>query len=337
MQVLVTGASGYVGSHVVADLVRSGHTVRGLVRNPDKARRVLGAHDNPPIDLIEGDMTDATAVGAAIAGCDAVVHTAAVVALDRAGGAAAFEANQLGAQNVLGGASRAGTEVIVHISSAAVFSLADGAPVDETTPLSDLNHGYGASKVAIERFVRGMQAAGAPLTLLYPVGIYGGIPTELDQTHQALAYWVNDATLETSTGINVVDVRDVATAAVRIVDRAVVGERFVVCSDFLPWDDMGDFLEDLLGGEVARFPIPGRALRALGVLGDAAPSLESRVPFPLTREAMMYATRMVPTDGHRAAERLDFTYTPARTTMLDALRWLADEGHLDQEWPGLTE
>ena len=336
MRVLVTGASGYVGSHVVAGLVRSGHTVRGLVRNPDKARRVLAAHGDPPIEVAEGDMTDASAVEAAIAECDAVIHTAAVVALDRAGGAAAFEANQLGAENVLGGASRAGAEVIVHISSAAVFSLAHGAPVDETTPLSDLKHGYGASKVAIERFVRGMQAAGAPLTLLYPVGIYGGIPTELDQVHQALAYWVNDATLETSTGINVVDVRDVATAAVRTVDQAVIGERFVLCSSYLPWEEMGDFLDDLLGGEVPRLPIPGPALRALGALGDAVPPLVRRVPFPLTREAMLYATRNAPTDGRRAAERLDFAYTPVRTTMLDALRWLAREGYLDQEWPGLA-
>ncbi len=336
MRVLVTGASGYVGSHVVAALVASGHSVRGLVRSPEKTRRVLAGHGSPEIEVVRGDMADRDTVAEAVSGCDAVIHTAAVVALDRAGAAAAADTNRRGAEVVLGEASRAGASTIVQLSSAAVFSLTDGAPITETTPLTRSAGGYASSKVAIEQFVRGMQTAGAPVTLLYPVGIYGGLPVEVDQTHEALAYWINDATLNTSSGINVVDVRDVAEAALRCVDERVVGERMMLSSGYLTWNEMGGFLDDLVQGEVPRIRIPGAVLRGLGRLVDAVPAIGRPVAFPLTHEAMTYATKNVVTDGSHATEVLGLEYRPVRTTIHDALRWLAREGHLDQEWPGLV-
>ena len=337
MRILVTGASGYVGSHVVAALVGSGHSVRGLVRSPEKARRVLARHGSPEHEVVQGDMTDRAVVAEAIDGCDAVVHTAAVVALDRAGAAAAADTNQRGAEVVLGEAGRADVDVVVHLSSAAVFSFTDGAPITEATPLTRAAGGYAASKVAIERFVRGMQAAGAPLTLLYPVGIYGGAPVEVDQTHEALAYWVNDATLNTSSGINVVDVRDVAEAAVRCVEQTVIDERLVLSAGFVPWAEMGGLLDELVQGAVPRIRIPGRVLRGMGRAVDRVPALGKPVAFPLTHEAMTYATKNVVTDGARATQVLDLEYRPVRSTLHDALRWLAREGHLDRDWPGLVE
>ena len=84
MRVLVTGATGFVGSHTAAALAAAGHDLRLFVRNADKARRVLAVHglDLPEVAL--GDITDADACRAALDGCGAVVHAAGLVALDGA-------------------------------------------------------------------------------------------------------------------------------------------------------------------------------------------------------------------------------------------------------------
>ena len=116
----------------------------------------------------------------AVKGADVVVHAAAVVSLDRASRNETYRANLAGAKNVLGCAAEAGVNQLIHVSSSSVFAIDDRRAIDLDAPLAQPSGGYGASKVAIELFARGMIAAGSPLSILYPVGIYGGHPPALD-------------------------------------------------------------------------------------------------------------------------------------------------------------
>ncbi len=112
MRVLVTGATGFIGSHVCAALQGSGHQIRVLVRTPSKLDSVTARTgvDTDALEVCEGDMTDAAAVEAAVKGCDAVVHTAAVVGIDPSVSEEITANNLAGALNVLGAAVDAGCD-----------------------------------------------------------------------------------------------------------------------------------------------------------------------------------------------------------------------------------
>ncbi|MCU0271788.1 MAG: SDR family NAD(P)-dependent oxidoreductase, partial [Acidimicrobiales bacterium] len=97
LKVMVTGGTGFIGGHLLRALVDAGHTPRVLVRSPEKLATVQALHGLPEIEYVVGDITDRAAVDAALEGCDACIHTAAVTALKSS------EADSIGANNVTGG------------------------------------------------------------------------------------------------------------------------------------------------------------------------------------------------------------------------------------------
>ena len=112
MKVLVTGGTGFVGSHTVRTLLADGHEVRVLARTPSKVAPLMEKMGVDPdiVEVVAGDITDVESVEAAVAGCDAVVHAAAVVATDPTADAAMEATNLAGATNVLGAAVAAGCD-----------------------------------------------------------------------------------------------------------------------------------------------------------------------------------------------------------------------------------
>ena len=117
MKVLVTGGTGFIGSHSVAALLAQGHQVRLLVRSRDRVDRSLSPLGVADVESVLGDVTVPGSVEQAMAGCDAVLHAAAVYSLDARAAAGMREVNVRGAEIVLGTAVRAGLDPIVHVSS----------------------------------------------------------------------------------------------------------------------------------------------------------------------------------------------------------------------------
>src|SRR5262245_17953967 len=113
MRVLVTGGTGFTGSHTARALLAVGHEVRLLVRDPEKVRRVFEPHGLEVRDFVVGDMTDERSVEAALADCDGVVHAAALVDLRAAAARRVEETDARGVRLVVGGAARRGMPGIV--------------------------------------------------------------------------------------------------------------------------------------------------------------------------------------------------------------------------------
>jgi nucleoside-diphosphate-sugar epimerase len=326
MTVLVTGGTGFVGSHAAARLVRAGRPVRLLVRDPAKVARAP-ALVGVDVEVVVGDVTDRESVARAIDGCDAVVHAAAQVSLASREAARTEAINVGGTRTVLGEAA-ARSLPSVTVSSTTVFRIDCGIITTET-PLITARGSYTRSKVAAERVAREFHAAGAPVAIVYPSGVLGPDGPDVTVNHEALVVWLRTPPRTTS-GTGVVDVRDVATAIERGLTRP---GRWMLGGSFLTWPEMHETLTRITGVRRRAVPMPGPLLRFAGSVGDITKRV---VPFdfPLTREAMALATRAVPFDSTHTCSALDLHWRPVEETLGDSIRWLASIGHLDARLAG---
>src|SRR5262245_32148920 len=164
MHVLVTGGTGFAGSHSARALRSAGHKVRLLARSRDKALRVFP--ELSAADVVVGDVTDPAAVAKALDGVDAVVHCAAVVAIEARRAHEVESTNLRAVELVVGGAAERGVGSIVYVSSLGAL-FAPGAPLSEHSPIAQAHSAYARSKAEGEGYVRMLQDRGAPIRTVY--------------------------------------------------------------------------------------------------------------------------------------------------------------------------
>lgn len=179
MKVLVTGAGGFIGSHVVEALVASGHTVRALVRYTSHAGlgnlRFVPEETRKRLELAYGDIRDPFLARELVAGCDAVLHLAALIAIPYSYVApqSFVETNVIGTINLLEAARAVGVRRFVQTSTSEVYGTAQRVPIDESHPLHPQSP-YAASKVASDQLALSYQRTwGLPVVVLRPFNTYG--------------------------------------------------------------------------------------------------------------------------------------------------------------------
>ena len=335
MRVMVTGGTGFTGSHTVRQFAEQGHSVRLLVRDPDKVRRVFDPLDIgiPEKDIIVGDIVDEASVRRAMEGCDAVYHGAALVSMRRSMAQKVLETNARGVDLVVGGAHRRGLPSIVYVSSISVFFAPGTGPLDIKGPIAPGTTAYAISKAAAERTCRQLQDEGAPIRISYPTGIVGPDDPGLSDANHAVYIFFKQTGLNTSNGFQLVDVRDLAAMHGAMLELPGGAHRFAAAGPFLDWRSLYALLDDITGTRLRRFTIPGAPLRALGSLGDQIKKLWD-FEFPLTRDAMEYATLWPGTAPDDTQQRLGLSFRGAEQTLTDTVRWLHEAGHLSAKKVG---
>src|SRR6201996_1473313 len=173
MRVLITGGTGFVGGWTAKVIADAGHSVRFLVRNPARLQTSIAKLGVDVSDFAVGDITDRVSVRDALYGCDAVVHSAALVATDPRQTAEMLTTNMQGAQNVLGQAVELGLDPIIHVSSFTALFHPKLEALWAVLPFVGGADGYGPSKAKVEIYARGRQAAGAPVNVTYPGMVLG--------------------------------------------------------------------------------------------------------------------------------------------------------------------
>jgi len=324
LRVLVTGGTGFVGSHSVRALRAAGHELRLLARSREKVERVFPGAS--PGELVIGDVTDPSAVAKALDGVDAVVHCAAVVAIEARRAHEVRDTNLRSVELVVGGAVDRGIGAIVYVSSLGAL-FAPGAPLGEHSPIAEPHSPYARSKADGEVYVRKLQAAGAPIRTVYPPGIIGPDDPGLSEGNHTVGVFLNQLMADTSSGFEIVDVRDLAALIAALVAPDAAPGRYVVPGAYLSWRDTIALMDELTGRRVRRVRVSGALLRRLGRIGDLVKHVYP-FDFPLSAEAMDFATQWPGVIPSPAIAALGVRFRDGRETYTDTIRWLYRAGHL---------
>lgn len=325
MRVLVTGATGYVGSHAAAALSEHGHLVRVLARDASRVPSTLSPFGIEP-EVAVGDMTDSRSVSAALDGCDAVIHAAGEVGVS-GGSGPPQQSNVDGVRTVVAAAVEGGIDPIIYTSTVTCYLPTAETTVTLETPLATPLSTYGRSKRDAELLVRQWQDQGAPVTTFVIGGVYGPVSPHLDGSFSAIRAALETSMLVPEGGLGVIDVRDLGDLLARAVEPGRGPRRYLAGGRFLSWAEWTRALGRAAEAEVDQNPITaadmvklGRHCDALRVAGKDAP--------PLSEEAAIIMTSAVPTDDTATQAELGVTYRPLDETFRDTVTWLRETDQL---------
>ena len=327
--VLVTGAAGFVGAAVARAALAEGYAVRALVR-PGSPRRNL---EGLAAEVAAGDMRDAAAVGRALAGVRFLLHVAADYRLWAPDPGAIVRNNLEGTATVMRTALAAGVERVVVTSSVATLRVGPSTvAATEDAPLAehDAIGAYKRSKVAAERLVERMVAQdGLPAVLVNPstpVGARDVRPTPTGRIIVEAARGHMPAFVET--GLNVVDVEDVARGHVLALTRGRVGERYILGGQNVMLRELLGEIAQLVGRSPPRVRLPAGPLVPLAHAAEAVAHLRGREPF-LTVDGLKMSRNRMFFSSDKAERELGYRPGPYVAGVRAAVAWFGREGYLD--------
>ncbi len=323
--ILVTGASGFVGSAVARALLADGERVRVLLR-PTSPRTNVADLD---VEIAEGDIRDRASVARALDGCRHLFHVAADYRLWAPDPDDIVRANLDGTRAVMEAARDAKLERIVYTSSVATLKLRqDGVPVDETAPNApDTTIGaYKKSKVLAERLVESMVAEGLPATMVLPSTPIGPRDVKPTPTGRIVVEAANGRMpAYIDTGLNLVHVDDVARGHLLAWKRGRVGERYILGGQDVSLGDMLRVIAGLVGRKPPTVELPRGPIFPLAYAAELVARFTGREPFATVDALRMAKYRMFFTSAKAEAE-LGYAARPYQDALADAVDWFKRAG-----------
>ncbi len=318
-QVFVTGGTGFVGANLVRLLLQEGYQVRALVRPSSR----LDNLQNLDVKLVQGDLTDPD-LWQQMRGCQALFHVAAHYSLWQRDRDLLYRHNVLGTRQVLAAAQRAGVERTVYTSSVAAIGVRrDGTPADETyqSPVEHLIGHYKKSKYWAEQEAHQAVQAGQDVVIVNPttpIGAWDIKPTPTGDL--ILRFLRRQMPAYVNTGLNLIDVQDVARGHLLALQQGKTGERYILGHRNLTLKQILDRLADLTGMPAPNFAIP--AWIPLGVAW-----VDERVLAPLGKspsvplDGVKMSTQVMFYDSIKAVRELGLPQSPIDPALQSAIDW----------------
>jgi len=335
MVIAVTGGTGFLGVHTVGRLLAAGARVRVLARSPERLPAALGlvGADPAAIEVVAGDVTDASAVARLVAGAETVLHAAGVYTFDSRRRAEVRRVNEGGTETVLAAARAAGAARIVHVSTVGALYPAPAGSIGPDTPPGSSREPYLAAKAAAERTARRHRAEGVPVTIAYPPALLGPADPHLgdqnarlrDLLRGLMPFWP-------SGGLPIGDVRDSAAQLAAVLTAAgPVGPAYFGPGHFLSTRGYLDVVRSATGRRLPALFLPPAALVPAGRLGGL---LQRVWPWHVPAEYGAIHVCAVAAPVAAGAPDAGIPARPADGTVRDTVAWLHGAGLLTDRQAG---
>ena len=328
MTIFLTGATGFVGSHVVRALAAQGAQLRLLTRSTSNLAGLEGiAH----AELVQGDLRNPETFAPALHGADALVHVAADYRLWVPDPAAMYQANVEGTRTLLRLAREAHIPRVVYTSSVATMSFrADGTIVDEDTPVSlvDMIGHYKRSKFLAEQVVIEAARAGQHVILLNPTTPIGAADRKPTPTGRIVVDFLNRRfPAYVDTGLNLVDVEEIARIHTVALTRGRPGERYILGGENLTLKQILDRMSAITGLPSPTLRVPHAVAMAFAFFDELVTGrLRGKEP-RATMEAVRMGKKMMFANSAKAERELGFRILPVYNALRAAIDWFVANGY----------
>jgi dihydroflavonol-4-reductase len=327
MTILITGATGYIGSAVARELVRQGEDIRCLVRNTSSLRNLDGLR----LEVFCGDMTDIDSLRRAVKDCDRVYHLAALYAIWLRDANLMYRVNEDGTRNVMTACLEAGVQKIVYCSSVAALGAHGQSPADETARfnLNSTKDHYYISKCRAEQIVEQFIRRGLPAVIVNPsnpIGSHDAVPTPtgaliLNIIKKRIPAYVDG-------GINLVDLTDCARGIVAAMAKGRIGERYILGSQNVSIKEYFDLIVSVAGKGLS----PSMRMPAsLAVFSGYGYQLLSRLTGkpPVTSASWVrVGSHYSWWDSSKARQELDLGQRSIEESIAESVAWFESNGYI---------
>lgn len=328
MRVLVTGATGFIGHHLVKMLAEEGHHVSILSRKPINNEEFPGLN----IQVCIGDVTNSLSLLNATEGQDRVYHLAGKIAYKSSERAEMEKVNVTGTQKVVDACVTQKTPALIYMSSVvAIGASFDGSVLNENSPynIDHLNLGYFQTKHRAEEIVKtAVSHNNLKAYILNPSTVYGaGDATKGSRSVQRKVAQ-GKFPFYTPGGVNVVHIDDVIYCLKHVVDKGRPGERYIVAGENLLLKDVFKIIAESAGVKPPHIPLPKALIKILGVIGDDV--LEPLgLKGPMSRETAWTSTLYHWFSSEKAQKELGLKPTAAKIAIEESVQWMKQNGYLN--------
>ena len=327
MKAFVTGATGFVGSHVAQVLAEQGADLRLLVRTGSDPKNIQELN----ADRVVGDLCDPESIDRAMAGCDVVFHVAADYRLWVRDPAQMYRANVEGTRTILQAARKNGVRRVVYTSSVATMGFTvKNNPVDESSPVSleNMIGHYKRSKYMAEEVAIAAGHDGIDVVVVNPSTPVGEQDIKPTPTGRIVVDFLKKKfPAYVDTGLNMVDVRECARGHVAALEKGRSGERYILGGENLTLKQILDKLAAITGLPSPRVRLPYAVALASGVVDTVVTGVVLRREPRVTIDAVRMGRKKMFVSSAKAERELGWKAVPVDAALRRAVQWFTENGY----------